>query len=149
VIKLHPDWPEAELPAEDGGGYYALPVPIHDLAEALTGKHGDHKSATPIPGPVAQQIRIGQVTQVVRYYVAHNGEVWTPASSGGTELELIVVGRDSLGRWFSVEAGNDYTGWGCQDGSDVRIGATEDQVVKFGLTESGRERLGYPKAGAL
>jgi hypothetical protein len=53
------------------------------------------------------------------------------------------VGRLNDGRWFAVEAWNDYTGWGCQDSADVLAGATEEYVVYQGLGVDARKRLGY------
>jgi hypothetical protein len=149
VTKLHPDFPDGEFPAEQPEyGYYNLPVPMGDLAHALDYPHSAQMNATPAPSPAARPVRVWDLAEVVRYYIEHNDVVWKPGDkNGGSELNLVVVARTKDGRWVSVEAWNDYTGWDCQDSSDVRIGGSEDQVVRFGLTESGRARLGYPLAG--
>jgi hypothetical protein len=147
--RLHPDWPEADL-IEPGeyDTYYDLPTPLDDLGHALGVEYGQ-MSASSIPSPVEEPVRLHDLAEVVRYYVEHHDEVWTPAyPGGGTELKLIVVARTKDGRWVAVEAWNDYTGWGCQDDSDIRIGASEDQVVRYGLSNDARARLGYPAVEA-
>lgn len=146
MTRLHPDWPEAELKElGEYDTYYGLPVPLYDLAFALAYEYNHQFSAAPIPEAVDPPIRVHDLAEVVRYYVEHNDVVWTPGSTdGGSELKLIVVARAKDGRWVAVEAWNDYTGWGCQDNSDVRIGTSEDQVVAYGLSNDARARLGYP-----
>lgn len=135
---LHPDWP----PFEVGVGRWVLPAPTDDLAYALGG--GTYGTAESLSKP-ADVITLGQVERVIRYDVSYHGAEWTAPDSGGSELDMVLVAELTDGRWISVEAWNDYTGWGCQDGSEVRVGATEDDVVWHGLTQEGRRRLGYPE----
>jgi hypothetical protein len=151
LTRLHPDWPEAEL-TEPGeyDSYWSLPVPLCDLGTALAYEYGRGQfSATAIPELMEPSVRLHDLAEVVRYYVSHNDAVWTPGDvDGGSELQLIVVARTKAGQWVSVEAWNDFTGWGCQDGSDVRIGVSEEQVVRYGLSNDARARLGYPPVEA-
>jgi hypothetical protein len=115
--RLHPDWPVDSAPVED-------------LAQAL----------------IESGRSIDTVASVERYFVSYHGVQWTPANDdGGSELEMSVVGRLDSGEWIAVQAGNDYTGWGCQDFADVYVGTDEDDVVYNGLDKSGRECLGYPE----
>lgn len=145
MTKLHADFPDVELPAgEPEYGYYNLPAPLCDIATALSYEGVSQKAATPLPSDIERAVLIGDLAEVVRYYAEYNDVRWMPGNDGGSELVLVVVAKTTDGRWVSIEAWNDYTGWGCQDGSDVRIGGTEDQVVRFGLTEDARRRLGYP-----
>lgn len=139
--KLHPDWPEADL----GANSWDLPAPVDELESALDG--GDFGTATG-PSHPADPVALTDIARVVRYAVSWHGEgdQTGPEFSSGTELDLALVAELVDGRWISIVAWNDYTGWGCQDGSDVRVGDTEQQVVEFGLDESSRQRLGYEAA---
>ena len=138
IRQLHPDWPPFDTAAKS----YNLPEPVSDLQYALS-EYPTWGTAT-APSEKTEGFQIAEVERVVRYHVSYHSEVWTPTNdAGGTELSLYVVGQLIDGRWFSVVAWNDYTGWGCQDGSDVRIGDTEEQVVAFGLDQEGRRLLGY------
>jgi hypothetical protein len=133
---LHPDLP----PLVGGLKSWDLPVPLDDFASAL-----ESPSIQPAD---AGGISLDMVKTVERYSVNYHGADWKPGDTGGTELGLFAVGTLMDGRWFSVEAWNDYTGWGCQDGSDVYIGATEADVVANGVTNDGRSALGYPEVTA-
>jgi hypothetical protein len=84
-----------------------------------------------------------QVEAVEDWYVEYHGEGrWQPGKDVGTELTLVAVLRLRDGRYASLSAWNDYTGWGCQDGSDVRVGPSKAHVARFGLTQSERTLLG-------
>ena len=45
------------------------------------------------------------------------------------------------GRFVSISAGCDYTGWDCQAGGSSQVAATEQDIIRFGLTDDERERL--------
>jgi hypothetical protein len=134
MTKLHKDWPEFEI-----GG--PLSDPMYDLDTALD--EGEQKFAHAQPTPVNPRISLADVEKVTDYDISYGGIEWTPESSyGGTELEMLVIGKLRDGRWFYVSAGNDYTGWGCQDYSDVRVARTRKQLVEQALTDSDRRALG-------
>lgn len=100
-----------------------------------------------VPGEPLPHLTEGDVAEVVRWYVSYHGyDRWQPGDDTGTELTLAAVLRLHDGRWASVVAWNDYTGWGCQDGADIRIGATVDEVVAQGLDQESRVLLGYEAA---
>ncbi len=135
---LHPDWDATDS---------LLDSPASDFEQAIADDtYPRWGRAEPVSQelPEAERFKIADVEAVTRYHVTYHDEVpWAPGRSTGTELNLLAVGRLRDGRWFSVEAWNDYTGWGCQDGSDIRVGATEEQVVRFGLSAEARSALGY------
>lgn len=54
----------------------------------------------------------------------------------------LAVGKLKDGRYFSIEAGCDYTGWDCQAGGSCSFSKTYEDVLKFGVEESDFERLG-------
>lgn len=133
---LHADLP----PLVGGQKSWDLPTPLNDIASAL-------ESPTIQPAD-AGGISLDMVKTIARYSIGYHGADWRPGDSGGSELSLFAVGTLLDGRWFSVEAWNDYTGWGCQDGSDVYIGPNEAGVVANGVTNDGRSSLGYPQVTA-
>jgi hypothetical protein len=59
----------------------------------------------------------------------------------GTELKLVALLRLKDGRYATVIAWNDYTGWDCQDGADVRIAETRDAAICHGLGNDERSML--------
>lgn len=78
-------------------------------------------------------------------------EVWWTSNGGGdlgseiyTELQLYAVVRFEDGRWGYVEAWNDYTGWGCQDGVEWNVADTAEQLRPL-ITDEGRAHLEWAK----
>lgn len=66
---------------------------------------------------------------------------WATSSGFGpcSDQELVAVFKLRDGRYASVHAGNDCTGWGCQgDYVDWRIADTYQEIVEQGLTKSDR-----------
>ena len=53
----------------------------------------------------------------------------------------VIAGELKDGRWFYLEAWCDYTGWDCQAGGHSWVSHSLDNLVQFGLTSSGRDRL--------
>lgn len=138
VRKLHPDWPETEV----DGDRWSVEGPAGELTYALDPSEANFATAA-APPTTCPGFDLADVGQVVRYHVDSNEGLWAPGRDIGTELEMYLVLKLTDGRWAAVEASTDYTGWGCQSGADVRIGDTEQQVVEYGLTRSGRDALGY------
>lgn len=119
----HPNWPTYD-PAV---GAYRLEPPVSDLVSAL-----ELSSDSPDPG---------DVLAIERYAVSYHGLTWKPGDKGGSELEMQILGRLTDGQWFTVEAWNDYTGWGCGEASDVRVSDTRDAAIAE-LTQDARYALG-------
>lgn len=126
---LHPSLPA--LPAIESTKHsWDLPTPLDDIAMALDGARG------------AGSISLWHLVEVTDLSVSYHGADWALGHSGGTDLALYLIARLVDGRWIGLEAWNDYTGWGCQDGSDAYIGATRDDVIANGITNDGRSALG-------
>lgn len=128
-----PTWPD-EFVADDFrqaiGGHETYTRPTYQAAE---------------PGaPKAEPICTHDVEEITNWFVSYHGGGRYVAGIGdtGSELTLSAILRLRDGRWASVQAWNDYTGWGCQDGSTVAVGATKEQVIRLGLDEEGRKQLG-------
>lgn len=53
----------------------------------------------------------------------------------------LCFGRLRDGRYFLLSAGCDYTGWDCQAGGSADVGATAEDVIRFGFGDGARDRL--------
>ena len=113
----------------------------YDWQEAIEGSTHDTGTAT-FPSEKTTPLEMEDVARVDAYAISYHDERWQPGEATGTELRLTAILELTDGRWASLEAWNDYTGWGCQDGSSVRIGPDRESVVRFGLTSEGRDELG-------
>lgn len=133
-----PTWPD-EYVADDFrhaiGGHDSYTYPIYEAA---------------LPDrPKVDAICTHDVAEVTDWFISYHSGGRYEVGSGdtGTELDLVAVLRLWDGRWASVQGWNDYTGWGCQDGSTVAIGESREQVIRFGLDEEGRRKLGLEIGG--
>lgn len=54
----------------------------------------------------------------------------------------IAVGILNDGRYFFLSAGCDYTGWDCRAGGDAQVAGTLPDLIRFGMDEDARRRLG-------
>lgn len=52
------------------------------------------------------------------------------------------------GRFATLSAGCDYTGWDCQASGRARVASTLDILLRFGLTDAERNRLAIPHPGS-
>lgn len=129
--KRHP-WPHEEL--------------ADDFTRAVCGGEWSSSPTTMrvgVDGKAELPLTLFEISEVVKWHISYHGQDWAPGDSVGTELSLHAVLKLRNGQWASVVAGNDYTGWGCQDFADVRIGDSEEEVARLGLDAGGRAALGY------
>lgn len=90
-----------------------------------------------------ERFSLHDVAEIIAQFVEYGGTVATEVGHGfGTELSLDAVLRLKDGRYAALTAWNDYTGWGCRDGSEIRLGPLPD-VIAYGLDKGQRERLGF------
>ena len=123
--QLHPDWPEVI----DGKRFWEQPHPLADVISALDFAPGE--------------VGLSDLATVELYAIDSNDGQWSPGRTVGTEVSMTLLGTLADGRWFALEAGNDYTGWGCLgDQADLYVGDTRDDVIRNGLTTEGRNQLG-------
>lgn len=59
----------------------------------------------------------------------------------GANWLMVVKLKD--GRFSFLSAGCDYTGWDCQAGGSSDEKETLDDLIRFGMGEDDRQRLGY------
>lgn len=57
----------------------------------------------------------------------------------GPNWVIVVLLKD--GRYASINAGCDYTGWDCQAGGTASVASSYEQIVRFGLGDNDRSRL--------
>lgn len=127
-MPLHPDFPEATTSEHR----WDQPTPLDDIASAFE-----------VAG--VEGVTFEDIASVTHYSIDYHGVKWEPApgdSGGGTELGMVLLGTLNDGRWFGLEAWNDYTGWGCQDNADLYVGPTREDVIANGITADGRAALG-------
>lgn len=54
--------------------------------------------------------------------------------------DWIAYGRLDDGRFFSIRAGCDYTGWDCRSGGSSNVAPTKELIEKLGLSDEERAR---------
>lgn len=115
--------------------------PFDDIATAFSEARRDTREARPA-GAELPPINYTDVDEVTDWHISYHGAKWQQHGDAlGSELELVLVMRLNDGRWAALYGWNDYTGWGCQDGSSLRIGESRDDVIKWGLDEFERGLL--------
>lgn len=78
------------------------------------------------------------VPKIARVVGWHDNRGDHDATDDGTEYALW---ETPDGKFAVLEAGEDYTGHGCQCGSSVQVFDTIDDAMKLGLGEAGRVHL--------
>lgn len=61
---------------------------------------------------------------------------------GGATWSGLIAGRLADGRWFSLRAGCDYTGWDCQSGGHANVASSRETLIRMGLDDTERKELG-------
>lgn len=69
-------------------------------------------------------------------------EIYGVEEGENDSYDWIVYGKLYDGRYFCIEAGCDYTGWDCQSGGVATIGNSKEEIERFGLADSARQRFG-------
>jgi hypothetical protein len=90
--------------------------------------------------PYAWTPRPQDVAAVIAFWATSNRG--SNDDGPGSEQEMVALVRLCSGRWASVAAGNDYTGWGCQgDYVRWRVATDRADVVRNGLSAGERRSL--------
>lgn len=69
-------------------------------------------------------------------------EVLRESEGENDERPWYCVLRLKDGRFASIEAGCDYTGWDCSAGGSASVARTYADIVRFGCTNDARSRMG-------
>lgn len=94
-----------------------------DAADIRTAAPGDDVSLDPFG-----------IDDVAEVFAAVEGENDGP--------DWLAWGKLKDGRYFSLRAGCDYTGWDCQAGGHAEVASTKDAILAQGFDAEERERLG-------
>lgn len=73
--------------------------------------------------------------------------LWATSPEGYGSTDINMLGRLSDGRWFTVVAWSDTTGFGCQQDVDWRINSTRELAISQGLDKEARAHLGLSLPG--
>ncbi len=138
---LHKDFPTLFEPTHSGDLGATLYDPSWNLGDPLYDIQVALEVAMAASG---DKLTLWDLDEVTDYYVSSHEKVWEPGQSVGSELNLYLIARLKDGRWIGLDAWNDYTGWGCQDGADVYFGDSREDVIANGITNDGRSALGLP-----
>lgn len=65
---------------------------------------------------------------------------YVEGENDGPDWVIVVELKD--GRFASIRAGCDYTGWDCQAWGSSNVAESEDKIIRFGLSNEERTRLG-------
>ena len=96
---------------------------------------GYHEGTISVPNnQAAEDVTADRITRVDR---------WDATSADGLgDVDFVALLELVDGTWAACTALTDTTGWGCQQTVLWRVGATRDDVIRFGLDRDGRRRLG-------
>ena len=108
----------------------------YDWAEVFADQSSGNTDKTTEPVPPDSSVDTSPASRedVVRIIAAVNGE-----NDGQEWLGLFQL-KDR--RYLVASGGCDYTGWDCQAGNHMAVSSTLEDAIRFGLTDSERERLG-------
>ncbi len=118
----------SDLPTVPGWG-------IYDWQQILGASTKREDLGIPLTDPVT--VTLGMVYKVHAMHSSDNGE--REFEYLNTDYVALIELQD--GRWATVHAGNDTTGWGCNDYVDWRIFRTKEEAIGQGLTEESRRKL--------
>lgn len=94
----------------------------------------DHHGVGP-PKTIAVPIDCDDVLEVTDWWVERGDYA---------EIDMCAIMRLTKGRWATLEAYCDTTGWGCQDGGEISIGDDYQSIIYFGMGDQMRRRLNIP-----
>lgn len=104
---------------------------------AYAGKDSCQQGQQTAPGAVGENPPIPEPFGMVDV-----AEVLASAEGENDGAEWMCALRLIDGRFAYIEAGCDYTGWDCQAGGQASVASSLEQLVRFGLTDKARARLG-------
>ena len=93
-------------------------------------------------GSIPEAAPIGTNVDTTPFGLDDVAEIYGHSDGENDEKDWIVYGRLNDGRFFSIIAGCDYTGWDCNAGGTASVSISLENITRFGLTKEARERLG-------
>lgn len=107
----------------------------HDWTEAFSFANPNKGAIDPVVTPEAVSLESFTAEDVVKVLGIAEGE--------NDAEDWIIAGLLADGRYFYLEAGCDYTGWGCQDWGRAVVTMSKDTLVRLGVPEEARYRFGW------
>lgn len=102
------------------------------------GPNADSNSAGSIP----EAAPLGANVSIAPFGLDDVAEVFAASDGENDERDWVCYGRLIDGRYFSLAAWCDYTGWDCRAGGAAQVANTREEIERFGMTNEMRERLG-------
>lgn len=125
---LNGDW--YQLPEE----FFSLDCPpeldTDDWREAFV------YAVDPDPCPPTAQF------DIQRFNRSDVAEVIAKVEGENDEANWLILGRLRCGLYFYLSAGCDFTGWDCRAWGECQVAETLDDLIRFGVDEADRVRLG-------
>lgn len=79
--------------------------------------------------------------------IAEITNLWATSPEGYGSTDINILGRLADGRWFTIVAWSDTTGFGCQENVDWRIADSREIAISQGLDKEARAHLGLALPG--
>ncbi|MCK9569371.1 hypothetical protein M0R72_10575 [Candidatus Pacearchaeota archaeon] len=92
-------------------------------------------------GNCTQDVSAYDGTDTARCTRADVVEIIAAVNGENDDADWIGLFRLADGRFLAASGECDYTGWDCQAGNTLTVGATLESVIQYGLTAYQRERL--------
>lgn len=74
-------------------------------------------------------------------------EIVAMSEGENDEEDWLICGKLKDGRYFSIEAGCDYTGWDCQASGFATVAMDLYELIILGMSPQARGRLGLEVSG--
>lgn len=128
-----------EIDVRFAGGSRDSTTPIYvqgyDWREAFAHAGGDGYGAANVRQVVGETVSVEPFGRTDIAFIVGKAE----GENDGANW--VCFGKLYDGRWFSLSAGCDYTGWDCQASGTALVATTADSIVRLGLADDERERL--------
>jgi hypothetical protein len=113
----------------------------YDWAAVFEGKYNDTPPEWRSTGDPTDVLG-ATVDQLTPEDIAEIEAVWTQCEVDYADSSIVALMRTKDGRYVTLEAWSDSSGWGCQDATYWKIAPTRDEAIRLGLDNEGRARLG-------
>lgn len=85
----------------------------------------------------------GEAAEYASWSCEDVAEILAMSEGENDEANWLMVVKLKDGRFSFLSAGCDYTGWDCQAGGSSHERDTLEALIRFGMGQDDRDRLGY------
>lgn len=109
----------------------------HDWAQVFADENAGNVDKTTDPCPPGSDVDTSPPsrTDIKKVIASAEGE------NDGEDWVGVFLLKD--GRYLMAYGGCDYTGWDCRASNQMEVAKTLDDLVRFGLSDRHRDRLGF------